>query len=717
MKKQEHFNTIAIDIGGTFTDCFVRVGGRSLAAKAPTTHYDLSTGFMRALEDVVRQLGSNLSDLLPQIDAVFYSTTLAVNGLLERVGPNLGLITTAGFEDLILIGRGAQWVDGLPKHELRNFASINKPIPLIPRDRIVGIRERIDPTGNVLRPLDEDDLREKLLYLVDQSVRGIVVSLLWAHRNPEHELRVREIIEEEYPYALLGAVPVTLSHEVHPKKGEYERTMSAVLSAYLGGTMARDLGSIYEELRARGYRESIYIVVNAGGLAKAIKTRSFDTYNAGPVAGILGSMEIARRYGFGNLVTTDMGGTSFDIGVIYNGQLPFCESGTVIDRWRINNLLIESKSVGAGGGSIARINESFGKRIDVGPQSAGSLPGPACYNLGGADPTVTDADVVLGYIDPGFFHGGRMQLDKKLATQAIVRKIGKPLGLDAVEAAAAIKRLIDGYMGNIIFMETMLKGHDPKEFILFSFGGAGPTHCCGYSRASQIRRIVAFPFSPVFGAYSAAMLDVRHGYELSRRLLVSQPGSKEPVFVVEEFNAIIDNLLEEVKRDFRSEKLEINRLMFFLELEMKYSGQLHSKRIKSPKLRLENTSDVSKLLQTFSEEYKLSFGRVGTHDEEGVIIEDFILWATYPLKHPDFPTFPHAGSLPSSLSRKGNRMVFWDTEGRFKKTPIFDYAKLQCGNVIEGPAIVEADHTTFVISDGATFTMDRYKHCLIDLVP
>ena len=649
MTISKSYNTIAIDIGGTFTDCFVQLGGQSVAAKYPTTHSNLANGFMRALGNVARQLELNLEHLLPQIDAVYYSTTLAMNSLLERTGPKLGLVTTKGFEDLILIGRGAQWVDGLPLHKLRDIAKVDKPVPLIPRDRIVGINERTGPGGEVLRPMDEEDVREKVHRLVNQGARGIVVSFLWAHRNPCHEIRVRQIIEDAYPEPLLGNMPVILSHEVQPKSGEYERTISAILNAYLRESMAEDLGNICEELRANGYSKSVLIGLSSGGLAKIIKTRPIDTFNAGPVSGVLGSMEVAKQYGFDNVVTTDMGGTSFDIGVIYNGQVPFCEVGAVVDRWRVGHSLIETKSIGAGGGSIAWINELYENKIEVGPQSSGSLPGPACYNLGGSDPTVTDADVVLGYINPDYFFGGKIKLSKELAWKSIERKIARPLGIDPLEAAAMIRKLIDGYMGNIIFKETMLKGHDPRQFVLFSFGGAGPTHCCGYGQASQIKKIIASSHSPIFSAYSASMLDICHGYEISRRLIVSSSFETDSVLDTEAYNWIVNSLVEKAKKDIRLEKLDERSLLFRLELDMKYSGQLRSKRIKFPKLKLTKETEVLELIEAFSTEYEATFGRFGSYAEEGIMIENFILWASYPLRRIQFLSIP-GGRHSSSVS-------------------------------------------------------------------
>lgn len=712
--KSKRSNSIDIDIGGTFTDCFVQFNGRRAYAKSPTTNYDLSVAFMRALDEAAKQLNTSPEILLPQTDIVRYSTTLAMNKLLEQTGVKLGLMTTEGFEDSILIGKGAQWDDGLSRKEARDLARVTKPIPLIPRERIVGIKERIDYKSEVLRPLDEEDVREKLHILVNRGVRGIVVSLLWSHINPIHERRIREIINEEYPEDCLGYTPVILSHEVQPKKGEYPRTMTAVLNAYLHQSVAEDLGNIRRELRETGFRSPILMVNNSGGMSQLLKTTAVDTYNGGHIAGIVGSLEIAKLYGFDNVLTTDMGGTSFDVGIISKGQLHFNTVRPLIDRWMVNINMLDCKTIGAGGGSLAWINNALGRRLEVGPRSAGSMPGPACYNLGGTEPTVTDADVVLGYINPDFFHSGRIRLERDLAIKAISDKIARPLGLGIEEAAANIKRLVDGNMGNSIFKETVLRGHDPREFILFTFGGAGPTHCCGYSQVSHIKRLIAFPFSPVFCAFSGSLTDISHIHELSRRFIVVSPESKDPVLDIDDFNQITDRLVQEAIDNVKAEGLDPDKLIFFLELDMKYIEQLHVKRIRSSKLRLRNKNDVLELLQAFIDEYSKLFGLAGVYAEGGVSIESFVLHAICPFKKIDFPSFTVYKSKPSSSSGKGFRMVYWEHKRDFKRTAIYDFNTLCCGNIIEGPAVIEANDTTIVVPEGVIFHIDRYMNNIME---
>jgi len=416
------------------------------------------------------------------------------------------------------------------------------------------------------------------------------------------------------------------------------------------------------------------------------------------------------------VVTTDMGGTSFDVGIISDGRWHYSDLNPIIDRWMVNINMVHCKTLGAGGGSIAWTNSVLGQRLEVGPQSAGAIPGPACYNMGGTEPTVTDADVVLGYINPEFFHGGRIRLESDLARQAILDRVARPLGLQVVEAAAAIRKLVGHSMGNSIFKETVLRGHDPRRFVLFSFGGAGPTHCCDFAQVSRIRELIIFPFSPVFCAFSGSLMDVRHIYELSRRMVLVPPGGEIPVLDTDRFNRIVDQLIEKAQNDVRAEGLNPKTLDFLLELDMKFIKQLHVRRTLSPRLRLAGPADVYALLKAFVDEYQKFFGQAGVYSEGGVSIESFVLHAVYPLKLAAFPRCTADRSLPSRHSRKGRRLVYWETENGFKQTAVYDGDALRSGNVIEGPAVVEARDTTTVLPQGVKLTVDEYMNHRIEWI-
>jgi N-methylhydantoinase A len=705
---------IDIDVGGTFSDFFINKDSEVIVVKTPTTRYDLGVCFMRGLEEGARQFNISLEQLLEGTETIRYSTTIGTNSLIERSGPKLGLMTTAGFEDTIYIGRARQWADGASTLENKDLARIRKPDPLIPRNMVVGLRERVDCFGNVVMPLQKEDVLEKVQYLVDNGVRGFIVAFLWSFINPVHEQRVKEIIEEEYPETYLGNMPILLSSEISPKNGEYTRTMTTIVNGYMHQELAEQLSNLGEKLREAGYKKPLLLVHNTGGTKKVSRTKAINTHNAGPVAGLCGSSYLGKIYDFKNIIFTDMGGTSFDIGVVANGELRFYDLIPVIDRWRTQVPTIETISIGAGGGSVGWLNELIGNRLEVGPMSAGSMPGPAAYDQGGHEPTVTDADIVLGYIDPDYYLGGKMRLSAEKSVKAIKDKIAGPLQIDVTEAALMIKKVVDSRMGQEIFKEVALKGLDPREFVLFACGGAGPTHCCGFAPHLDIKRILTSPFSAVFGAFGASTLDVKHIYDKSKRLKLFHFVTQEFLNEYEKFNSITSELQDLAIRDLKLEGFSEKEISLSLELDMKYGGQFHYTRIVSPKISVHSQEDVKAICNAFTQSYSKTYSPEAAFPQGGVDVEVFYLIAHIPIPHYKFPSFPQKGDLPSNDALRGQRSIYWEEEGKIVDTKIYDFSKLSVGNKVDGPAIIEAKDTTFVVSPGWRFTLDQYLNGLIE---
>lgn len=702
--------SISIDVGGTFTDCYLNLNGRASWGKAATTPDDFSRGFLNALKEACQGLDIEVDDLLAGAELLRYSTTIALNALLQRSGPRLGLITTRGHEDMLFIGNGRAWGDGLPIKEQRRVAQAQMPESLIPSDLVVGLSERIDMFGEVIRPLVEEEVLTGLQYLVDRGVQGIIVSLLWSPANSEHEKAVKRIIRDEYPEVYLGNIPVLLSSEVVPKWREYTRTVTTVLSGYLHGEMTNQLMGIGDRLRDLGFTKPLQMVQNTGGVAKLSRTRVVDTYQSGPVAGLMGSGARARSLGIDNVICTDIGGTSFDLSVLVDGNPRFYSVRPVIDRWAVDLPLLEVKSIGAGGGSIARLNKAFGDRLEVGPASAGSMPGPACYGLGGTEATVTDADVVLGYLNPANFLGGRMELEADEASRAIRRSIAEPLGISVEQAAFSIKRVVDEKMGAEIFKEVVLKGFDPRDFALFAYGGAGPSHCCGYAEALGISRIFLFPESSVFCAYGASMLDVAHIYERARPMVLFEPSDRSYLQDFTAFNQVIDELEADLRRDMIAEGLDLGDMRLSLELELRYGSSPITQRIRCQALRLETQADAEALYRDFrSHLMNLSFGV--DLPEAPVRIETFAL-------HGSIPTTLGAKDSENPVMDKGQRRsppgergVIWDASLERLKTPVFLVEELREGDLIPGPAIGEASDTTYVIPPGWELSVMKGAVC------
>ncbi|MBX5468241.1 MAG: hydantoinase/oxoprolinase family protein [Firmicutes bacterium] len=701
--------TLDIDIGGTFTDCVLTWGGRQYFSKVDTTGYDLSVGFERAVEAAADAAGISVEELLQNTTVIRYSTTVALNRLLERTGPRLGMLVTRGFEDVIYIGRASQWMDGLLASQIRNVARIERPAPLVERGMVIGIPERIDAAGHVVSPLDEDAVRDAVRRLIDRGARAFVISLLNAYRNPQHELRVKAIIQEEYPPTLLGSTPILCSSEVLPKLGEYPRTMTTVLNAYLHQVMADDLAQTRDRLRERGYHGPLMLIHNTGGMAELTKTAAIDTFNGGPIAGLMGTIHMAQVYGLTNVVAADMGGTSFDISILVGGSARLHDYRPVIDRWLVGVTMLANRSIGAGGGSIAWVNPLLGHRLEVGPQSAGSHPGPAAYAQGGQHPTVTDADLVLGLLSADHFHGGRRRLDVERARRAIQREVAEPLGTSVEEAALLIRKIVDANMGEAIRKETAMRGYDPRQFTCFAFGGAGPTHACGFARAAGIRQIIVVPEAPVFCAWGSNTMAVLHIYEISRHIPLLRPGGE----LHDDFTAFAEalaELKERARRDFVAEGYDPDRLAYALELEMRYGGQLDTLRVTSPVLSLGTPEDAKTLYQHFEQEYAETFSALSVYPQGGVDIETLILRAWIPA---DPPTVPEAPEVPHAIEPVGERPALFQIERGYQSTPVYRIEQLTPGVTLEGPAIVEADDTTIVLEPGFHLAVNRFGHAVI----
>lgn len=705
-------SSIDIDVGGTFTDLVLTLDGERIIAKCPTTPHDLSIGFLNTVEAGGDKLGLTVEELLPRIDIIRYSTTVALNRLLQRQGPRVGLITTEGHEDSILIGKGAQWVDGQRVSERRNIAVQNKPHPLIDRGLIVGIRERIDSKGDVVRPLDEEDVRQKLRLLMDRGARAIVVSLLWSFMNPAHEKRVRELIREEYKEYHIGFVPVVMSHAVVAKMGEYERTMTAILDAYLQRSMQNDIGATWDKLREKGYRGAFLMIHNSGGSADIFKTPASRTFNGGPVAGLMGSAYFANKLGYKNVIAGDVGGTSFDVALVVESSVRNYTFKPVIDKWMVNVTMIQTISVGAGGGSIASVDKSC-QRLEVGPRSAGSMPGPACYDLGGTEPTVTDADVVLGYINPDTYFGGRMPLSRAKAEKAIRDKIATPMGIEVIEAAALIRHVVDENMAGAIKREVHMRGYHPEDFVLFAFGGAGPTHMAGFK--ADVPKAVVFPAAPVFCAMGSSIMDIVHMYEQSRRMIFMQPMTEQIVIDKAVFNNAVSVMMAKAKLEIAAEGLNVDEAIYSLELDMLYGGQVNLKRASSPLLKIESDEDAMTIYKAFEKEFSESFSPLVVNKPGGVFLDNFVLRVTVPTWKPEVQEFPLQGADPSE-ALTGKRKAYWPENKSWMETPVYVFEQLQPGNVVEGPAIAEAEFTTVVIPPGQRFSIDKHGLGILEAI-
>ena len=496
-----------------------------------------------------------------------------------------------------------------------------------------------------------------------------------------------------------------LSHEVVGKVGEYERTMTAILDAYLQSSIKAELESTWDKLREHGYRGSFLLTHNTGGSAEIFKTTASRTYNGGPIAGLMGSYHIGKALGYQNVIASDVGGTSFDLGMVVDASVRSYEFRPIIDRWMVGISMLQSTTIGAGGGSIAWINDLLGGRLEVGPRSAGSYPGPACYDLGGTEPTVTDADVVLGYIAPDHYFNGRMPLNRDKAVAAIQTRIADPLGVSTEEAAALIRRVVEESMASAIKREVHLRGYHPEDFVLFSYGGGGPTHVAGYK--ADVPVAVIFPQAPVFSALGSSVMDIMHVYEASKRMVFLAGMTQELTTDYEAFNSTVRAMVDQATADLASEGLAVESAVFSVELDMLYGGQVHVKRVSSPRIYLENEADAQAVYDAFESEFSAAFSPHVVNKPGGAFIDNIVVKATVPQRKLELPTFALGGPDPSA-ARTGSRQAYWPDHGGYRGTPVFAFDRLTPGNHIDGPAIVEAEFTTIVLPPGQWLSINEY---------
>jgi len=693
---------VSVDIGGTFTDCFVVWDNQYVEGKALTTHHNLALGFNESLGDACKQLGLESSKLLSEVDSVRYSTTLGTNALIERKGPRIGVLVTSGFKSTIPLSRARGYGEGLSEHEQMDIPNASRPEPIVPIPMIREVRERIDYLGDVFWKLDEDDVRLRIRELVDSGAEALVVMFTNSVVNPVNELRVREIFLEEYPAHLLGAIPMLLSHQVAGRKGEYARGTSTIMDAFLHQTMYHGLGTLELNLRAQGYNKPMLVSHNSGGMAQLNSTDALQTVHSGPVSGIAASEHLAAAAELGNVVATDMGGTSFDIGIVDQGGVKHYDFNPVIDRWLVSVPMVHLVTLGAGGGSIARYDRMFGS-VELGPQSAGSDPGPACYDRGGLKPTVTDADLVLGYLDPKNYANGRIPLNPRRAKQAIEDHLCDDLDMDVVETAKLIKRNVDAGMANGIATELRTRGYEPKDFTILAYGGNGPLHACGIANALGVSKILAPPFSSTFSACGAGNVNQMHIHEMSTWTVLFNPATKSFFNQYDSFNKSVEELERRGREDLIRQGMPVDQIRYRLELDMRYGNQRVQTAVVTEMGRLHSQREVLALMDQFHKSYGARFGEGSQSPETGVRINTIRVCSYVEQPKVAFAKLKLSGKSIAPPEPVSKRPCHYVGQDKAIDTPIYDDKALAEGTRIAGPAIVTTRATTYLVEPGWTF--------------
>ena len=713
-----------LDIGGTFTDCvLVDDGGRVVSAKAPSTPGDFAEGLMNALGAAARKCGRPVSDLLANTSLISHGTTVGTNAIVQKRGARIGLVTTRGHNDVIHIMRGSRGLDGREVRKVVHIPESRKPTPIVPKRLIRGVSERVDCFGAVVVPLNEGQAEEAIRELLAEDVEAIAICFLWSFLEPAHERRVRDIVRDLAP-----VIFVTCSHELVPKWGEYERTTASCLNAYVGPVTTSYLADIEERLEGAGYGAPLQITQSAGGTipVEVARRSPLLTLDSGPVAGVMGSRHSAGAMGYENVITTDMGGTSFDIGVIHGGE-PAYSFRSKVHQYEYYLPKVDIQAIGSGGGSMVRIDEVTGT-LRVGPESAGAEPGPVCYGRGGDVPTVTDADLVLGRLNPDNFAGGAMRLDLPAARRAI-GDVAERLGMDVDACAAGISQIVEFQMADLIHKATIQKGFDPRDFVVFAFGGAGPAHAGVFATELGVSKVVIpqRATASVWCAFGAASADLLHIYE--RVDIMASP------FDLERVNALLASLRGQAEAQLLADGMPRERHRFRYALDMRHKGQIHEVEVGLDEMPV-GGPEFDHLPERFTALYERLYGSGSSLSGARLEIVTGRCRASAATRKPSFVRHKELTPDIPPEARLARRSVYWPRiagagagngtgngtapatsavaaaaggalPGRVD-TPVYDGHRLVPGNGLEGPAIVELDTTTVVVHPGQALRMDAY---------
>ncbi len=693
---------LAIDAGGTMTDTFiVDRSGEFVVGKAQTTPDDESVGFMASTEDALGLWGLGTEAALSRMVSGIYSGTAMLNRLLERKGRRVGLIVTAGMEDMLRLERGIQTYLGYPYSDRLHVATHHHNEPLVPRERIRGVRGRVDLFGDEAIPLYEDEARTAVEELAAAGVEAIVVNLMYSYRNSEHEDRVREIAAQVAP-----EIPLFLSSELYPMRRDFPRLNSTVVEAYAAEPSREQLRRVRDATRDAGAKFDLRIMAAHGGTISIDAKELARTLISGPIGGVIGARYLADRIESGgsqNLVCTDIGGTSFDIALITDGEFAIRQIPDV-GRFLLNIPLVQVDSIGAGTGSFVRIDPNSG-RPELGPESAGAGIGVSWPEAGLETPSVTDLNLALGRINPDYFLGGEVKLDAERARAAISDQLAKPLGLSVEEAAAGVVELFDETLKYEAVAQVLGKGYSPVDYTLLCYGGGGPLHAAGYTREVPYREVLVPAWAAGFSAFGCACGDYAYRYDLTIDMPI-EPGADADtkaglgIYIGGGWEMLREKVVEEfAKSGVGEDRIELRRYV-----RMQYMGQLNDIEILTPHEELAEGSQVDDLIAAFEDAYGKLYARSARSPELGYLVTNVIVTGAVEVEKPALPDEEEVAGAPEPKER---RPVWW--KGDWADTPIFEQGEVRAGHAVEGPAIIESPADTLAIPPGRTARLDRNR--------
>ena len=691
---------VGIDIGGTCTDCVVvDDAGAVTLGKAFSTPPDFSGGILDALGVAAERLATTTAGLLGDTQLFLHSSTVAENAVVDGTLARAGIITTRGFEDTLFAMRGGygRW-SGLTEEEKRNPVDTEKPEAIVPRALVAGVRERVDASGAVQYAAQPDDIEGAVRTLLDAGVDAIGVSTLWSFANPQTERQVGEAVRRLRPDLFL-----TLSNEIAPVVGEYERTSTVALNARLGPVVHGYLDNLRRQLAEQGFGGQLLVAQAYGGLLPVDEAaaRPVGMIESGPVSGLVGSQALGERMGLRNIIAADMGGTTFKVGTVREGLIEYQRESMVL-RYHYALPKMDVVSLGLAGGSIISIDARTGTPR-IGPRSAGSYPGPICYAHGGDEPTITDIDAILGYLNPDYFLGGSVGLDIARARALFEEKVAAPLGMGVIEAAASMYKLANSLFHDLLHKTTVQRGLDPRRFALFSFGGTAGMHAGAYGEELGVSAIVIPYSASVHGAFGLVTSDVAHEDQITHPL-------RAP-FDVEAAASIFAELEGRIVAQLEAEGFAPGDMRLNRAVDMRYRRQVHIVTV--PVAAADVTATLlEETVDLFERLYEEKYGPQSAYREAGIELVSFRVRGAGSVGRHDFPA-EELGDADASAALVARVEAWVDRAGAMQRVPGYDFERLRPGNVVEGPAIVWSSITTLVVPAGHRARVDEYRSLVV----
>lgn len=699
---------LAIDAGGTMTDTFlIDQDGNFVVGKAQTTPHDESIGFIQSAKDALNYWELGLDASFPHLKTGIYSGTAMLNRLLERKGREVGVIVSGGMEDYLRTERAIQTYLGYPFSDRLHVITHHHNEPLVPRERILGVRGRIDLFGREIIPLYEGDVRDAVDRLIDHDVASIVVCLLFSYKNKDHERRVREIGQEVMAERGVPEKPIYLSSELYPTRQDFPRLNSTIMEAYAAEPSRETLQVVQEVCRQAGGRFELRIMASHGGTISINARELARTMISGPIGGVVGSKFLSERIGVPNIACTDIGGTSFDIALITDGEFS-TKHAPDIGRILLNMPMVRIDSVGSGTGSYVRVNP-ITNRIEIGPDSAGAMIGVSWPEGGVETVTITDCNIALGYLNPDYFLGGDITLSRERAIDAVRAQVADPLGIDVYQAAAGVLELFEDQLKNSLLGLILGKGYTPESYTLLCYGGGGPLHVAGYSQGLAFDDILVPAWAPGFSAFGCACGEYAYRYDKTLDMaLLPGDGAEKRRAVADAIIAAWDELKEQVNAEFEKSGVRPESVSYRPAARMLYYGQLNDLEVPVEDGYGSNLEEMlDGLCDGFEAEYGKMYGLAARTPQFGYMVTAVVMTGSTPVEKPELPDEADEGPKPPAAALKAGRNIYED--GQWVPATILDLQGLRPGNVIEGPAIVESPASTMLVPAGRTARLDRHS--------